>query len=467
MKRTNAIVLLIISVVIIIIGGGLYWAQKTGKIAIFGAFEGWPDVTPSDPAYHEIMAVGEATWMEGFPDGDFHADWNATRAQLSVGIVRARGDTVGDITCDQGDPTTWPFTDVDCNHWAFDYIAKSKALGIVEGFPDGSFHPDDPTTRATGVMFIVKAKEWSLDHGETCTLGDPSTYPFPDVDCDHLAYDYIVVAKQERVIFGFPSGNFEPDQDTSRRELALFLYRAWVQPGEEITVSGVVSDSESGDGVAGASVNVVEQVEGTKASDATDSTGAYELRVVATGGAFSVRASASGYQSQTQGIVLDVDKTVNFSLEPVADSEGVISGTVKDADSDSAVSGATVSVLNFESGSQLSDTTSANGAYELRVAATTGTFSVRASATGYDSKTLSASLSGGSATLNFLLSESADDSQDPGETPTLVDGSGGRVSAAATGAVLPVAMVLLGTILALFSLIYLLKTNKPEQSAQA
>lgn len=467
MKRTNAIALLIIAVIIIIIGGGLYWAQKTGRISLFAAFEGWPDVTYDDPFYEEMTTVGELGWMQGYTDGLFYPDGAADRASVVVAEIQARGDIVGDITCDALDPSTWPFTDVDCDHWAFDYLAKAKAIGVIDGFADGSFQPNRPATRAEAVVFIVKAKGWSLDHGEICTLGDASTYPFPDVPCDHWAYDSIVVAKQNLIIFGYTSGNFEPNQDLSRRDLAALLYRSFIQAGEELTISGTVTNVQTADPIPGASVAIIEtNAEGTKLSTNTDSTGAYQLRVVATAGAFSIRASASGFQSQTQGVVLDTDKTVNFSLTPVADSEGVISGVVKDAETNKPILGASVTILSYENGSQLSDLTDSLGAYQLRVVATEGTFSIKASANNYNSKTLSATLSGSVATLNFSLNKIASEPEVPGEPPIIVDGTTPGTTVAATGAVLPVALVLLGTILALFSLVYLLKTNKPEQSAQ-
>lgn len=474
MKRTNATVLLIIAVVIIIIGGGLYWAQKTGRISLFAAFDGWPDVTPDDPAYEEMMAVGEKGWLTGYPDGYFYPDANADRAQGAIGAAHAAENVISpvdpkpDPTCDINDPNTWIFTDVPCDHWAYNELKFAKELGFIDGYPDGSFQPDRTATRAELVVFMVKAKGWDLPNANICTLGDPSTYPFPDVPCDHWAYDYIVVAKQQRIIFGYESGEFKPEQGSTRRDLAVLMYRSSIQAGEEITISGNVSDSETGLPIPGATVNMIDDtLEGTQLLATADSTGAYRLRIVARGGYSSAIFAASGYNSSTIAIPLDIDREIDVALSPISGEEGVISGAVKDSDTNAAISGASVAVLNYENGSQLLDTADSNGAYELRVGATSGTFSIRASATGYDSKTLSATLSGGSATLNFLLTETAEP-EEPGEPPIIVDGvTTGGVVAAATGAILPVALVLLGTILALFSLIYLLKTNKPEKSAQA
>jgi hypothetical protein len=455
MKKSNAIVLLIIALIIIAIGAGLYLGVRSGKIKLFAAFTGWPDVTPTDPAYTEMMVVGEKGWMVGYPDGLFHPDWGADRASVVVGMIRAREDAIISAPCNMDDPTTWPFTDVSCDHWAYDYIVTAKQLGFIDGFPDDSFQPDRATTRAEEVVFVVKAKEYDLNGVSACVPGDPSTYPFLDVPCDHWAYDYIVAAKENRIIFGYPSGNFEPEQDASRRVLALLIYRAWIQAGEEITISGTIKNADTQNPIPGANVNMVEDVEGTQLSDQSDSTGAYSLRVVATAGSFSVRASATGYQSQTKGINLTEDTTLNFELLLVQVRESTISGTVKDVDTNTAISRASVVVLNYESGSQLADLTNSSGAYMLKIAATSGTFSVKASASGYKSKTSSATLSGGNATLNFRLSK-IDIPEPPGEPLT----GGGTVSPATTGAVLPVTLVLIGTILALFSLIYLLRSAK-------
>ncbi|GAG89869.1 unnamed protein product [marine sediment metagenome] len=63
----------------------------------------------------------------------------------------------------------------------------AKELDIIEGFSDGTFQPDRAATRAEAVVFIVKTKEYDLGGAGICTPGDPSTYPFPDVPCDHWA----------------------------------------------------------------------------------------------------------------------------------------------------------------------------------------------------------------------------------------------------------------------------------------
>ena len=465
MKRQNAIVLLIIAFIVIVIGAGLYWGQKSGKIKLFAAFAGWSDVTASDPAYTEIMGVGEKGWMLGFSDGTFRPDASASRADIVVGEVRARGDQLIDasLTCDSSNAATWPFTDVACDYSAINFILTAKQAGIIDGYQDGSFRPEVVATRAEGVVFIMKALGFEPQPPYstlTCNINDPSTWAFPDVPCDNWAYDYIAAAKESNIVFGFPSGNFEPNSDLTRRDLAVMLYRGWYQAATEATITGTVKDAVTTNAIPGATVAIVAtDISGSQLTDQTDSTGAYSLSVaVASGQAVQVRASATSYQSKTLTADLSSgNPTLNFKLTKITQAESTVTGIVRDADSGKAIVGASVTVLGYENGSQLSDRTNSYGSYTLRIASTSGTFSIRASATNYNSKTLSATVFGGTSTLNFRLSKK-DIPEPPGEPPTT--GGGGFVSAATTGAALPVTIVLIGTIMALFSLIYLLRTGK-------
>lgn len=39
------------------------------------------------------------------------------------------------------------FSDVQTNYWASDFIQQLSQRGVIAGFPDGSFRPEDPVTR--------------------------------------------------------------------------------------------------------------------------------------------------------------------------------------------------------------------------------------------------------------------------------------------------------------------------------
>jgi len=54
-------------------------------------------------------------------------------------------------------PGTATFPDVPTGHWAFQYVEALAASGITTGFPDGTFRPTEPTTRAQMATFLSRA----------------------------------------------------------------------------------------------------------------------------------------------------------------------------------------------------------------------------------------------------------------------------------------------------------------------
>ena len=48
------------------------------------------------------------------------------------------------------------FSDLQSNHWAYDAVNKLVAAGIVEGFPDGTFRPDESFTREQMAVVVSR-----------------------------------------------------------------------------------------------------------------------------------------------------------------------------------------------------------------------------------------------------------------------------------------------------------------------
>lgn len=55
-----------------------------------------------------------------------------------------------------------PFKDVPDGHWAAREIARAKAAGVVHGYGDSTFRPDEPMSRAEAVAVVMRAVEWAL-----------------------------------------------------------------------------------------------------------------------------------------------------------------------------------------------------------------------------------------------------------------------------------------------------------------
>ncbi|KUK31510.1 MAG: Uncharacterized protein XD63_1231 [Thermoanaerobacterales bacterium 50_218] len=103
-------------------------------------------------------------------------------------------------------------------HWAFEYVSFLQSRGIIGGYPDGNFHPEEPVTRAALAVMILKAK--NLDP-------DPGAAVFPDVPRDHWAAGAIGAVRAAGFLKGYPDGTFRPERELTRAEAAVVLNRAF------------------------------------------------------------------------------------------------------------------------------------------------------------------------------------------------------------------------------------------------
>lgn len=99
-----------------------------------------------------------------------------------------------------------------------DAVARLGALGILEGYPDGTFKPDRPVTRAEFAKIIIGA----LGIGEAARYAEGLTR-FPDVSLGHWASGYINVAVDIGVINGYPDGTFLPENQVTFAEAAKMI----------------------------------------------------------------------------------------------------------------------------------------------------------------------------------------------------------------------------------------------------
>ncbi len=99
---------------------------------------------PSDYwAADSITKVSAMPLMSGYPDGTFAPDQAITRAEMASFAA----NLIADGTIGEG------FTDIT-GHWAKAAIVKAQAAGIMQGYTDGSFKPEQLITRAEAVVMI-------------------------------------------------------------------------------------------------------------------------------------------------------------------------------------------------------------------------------------------------------------------------------------------------------------------------
>lgn len=88
--------------------------------------------------------------LNGYEDGTFKADREIKRSEFAKVVVEALGLTTSAAS-------TAPFSDVPAGKWYTPYVALAAQLGIVNGFGDGTFRPDQTITDTQAIVMVVRA----------------------------------------------------------------------------------------------------------------------------------------------------------------------------------------------------------------------------------------------------------------------------------------------------------------------
>ncbi|CEJ45475.1 S-layer homology domain-containing protein [Umezakia ovalisporum] len=106
------------------------------------------------------------------------------------------------------------FSDVSSNYWAAQFIQQLSQRGIVAGFPDGSFRPEEPVTRAQFAAMINNAFSKAPQR---------QAINFADVPSNFWASNAIRQAYTIGFLSGYPGNRFEPNQNIPRQQVLVAL----------------------------------------------------------------------------------------------------------------------------------------------------------------------------------------------------------------------------------------------------
>ncbi|MGJ5674971.1 MAG: DUF1565 domain-containing protein [Nostochopsis sp.] len=110
---------------------------------------------------------------------------------------------------------TGNFKDVTASYWAKTYIEALASKNIIAGFPDGTFKPNDPVTRAQFAAIVTKAFAQTQPKREATN--------FSDVNSKFWAYDAIRNAYRLGFVSGYPDRTFKPQQQIPRVQALVSL----------------------------------------------------------------------------------------------------------------------------------------------------------------------------------------------------------------------------------------------------
>jgi len=106
------------------------------------------------------------------------------------------------------------FYDVPSGYWAESFIQELARRDIIKGFPDGSFRPNDPVTRAQFAAMVSKAFNPPVSRGAV---------NFVDVPSNYWAYGVVQRAYGTNFLSGYPGNIFQPEQNIPRVQAIVSL----------------------------------------------------------------------------------------------------------------------------------------------------------------------------------------------------------------------------------------------------
>ena len=130
----------------------------------------------------------------------------------------------GDIVPDASAPLA--FADVDPSHWSAPYIATAHARGWIRGYPDGKFRATAPVSRVEALGMTLNVL---VGKDDVVRAGFPTT--MKDVPATHWGAPYVGFAQNHGLMTTFPGPKFLPDNPMLRVRMAELLYKLHTQLG--------------------------------------------------------------------------------------------------------------------------------------------------------------------------------------------------------------------------------------------
>ena len=166
------------------------------------------DVTPAKVS-PQLNRDDHVAYIMGYPDGNVRPEGEITRAEACTIFFRLLTKESRDYYFSR----TNDYTDVSRTDWFNNAISTLSNAGIVTGYADGTFRPDQPITRGEMAKIIANFAR----------LGG-ATKSFTDLS-GHWAKSYVELAAGNGWIAGYPDGTFGPDKKITRAETVTMINR--------------------------------------------------------------------------------------------------------------------------------------------------------------------------------------------------------------------------------------------------
>ena len=178
----------------------------------------FPDVPPSKHFAEAVNELAARNIIGGYPDGTFKPGNSITRGQAAAIIAKM-------IKLDTTSVKIPGFTDVSSSHGFYKAIAAMAEKGIIGGYPDGSYKPNEPINRKNMASILVKAFDLPRDAATNHPFKDPSG----------ITNDVLIIYKLG-ITTGTTPTTFSPNAFITRGQAAKML-----KATEEVDTKHVVT----------------------------------------------------------------------------------------------------------------------------------------------------------------------------------------------------------------------------------
>lgn len=174
-----------------------------------GSFEFYLDnITLKKDVFAKCLKIFHNPIISGYPDGTFKPDNPIKRVEVAAILSNT-------FLLSRSDSGALP-KDLKETHWGKDYILNVISSGLMSGYNDGTFKPDEPLKRSEAAAIIFKILSLNEDYGDH----------FKDISNNYWAKGIIGAVYKSGIISGYQDKTFKGERSVTRGEFIVMLLKA-------------------------------------------------------------------------------------------------------------------------------------------------------------------------------------------------------------------------------------------------
>jgi len=203
----------------------LFIGNGQGSFGVMAYAKSFGDMT-QHWAKREVEALASRLVVQGVDAQRFAPDRPVLRAEFVALLVRALA-----VQADS-DQKVVPFSDIKPGTWYEEVVAVAAKTGLVNGYEDRTFRPNDPITREQMATLITRALDWLSVEEKPALQQNDGLGRYTDRDTiSQWASDAVARMTENGIMHGKGKSQFAPKAQATRAEAAVAIMRLLQQTG--------------------------------------------------------------------------------------------------------------------------------------------------------------------------------------------------------------------------------------------